>query len=103
MILDADFAVSIRDLIYIIGLLGGGYGVWFGMKYKINDASEKVKKALETAVESKEKMADLKLELFKEYPTNSHLRELETRLTTSIGGLGEEIRQLRNYIIDRKE
>lgn len=103
MILDADFAVSIRDLIYIIGLIGVGYGVWFGMKYKINDASEKAKKALETAVESKEKMADLKLELLKEYPTNSHLRELETRLTTAIGGLGEEIRQLRNYIMDRKE
>lgn len=89
-----DFTISIPIILTIATLFATG--MW-----RIFSLTNKANMALRNSLETKEKLADLKLELAKDYPSNSYLQQVEDRLTKAIEGLGDEIRQLRSYIMNK--
>ena len=89
-----DYTISIPLLLTIVGL--AVTGLW-----RLFSLSEKAEAALKTAVDTKDKLADLKLELAQNYPNHGQLKDLEDRISKAIDGLAIEIRQLRAYIMDK--
>jgi spore coat protein CotH len=98
-----DWTVSIPLLITVFTISLGILWRFFASAAKINQTEKIADEAMKKTLETKEQLADLKLELARSYPTHSSLRDLEERLSKSIDGLANEVRSLRNYIMDKKE
>ena len=98
MILDADIAFSIRDLIYFVSAVGGGVALWFGLKAKVMEALTKAESAMETSTEALEKATKLEIDLLKNYPTNNAMEAVERRLSGQLANVEAMVRSINDFL-----
>lgn len=97
-----DFTISLSHILTVFFCVSGLIGQWFVLKYKCDENSEMATKAFEESVEAKKEIADLRLEMLKDYASTRSLQAVEQRLAGSITDLTVEIRQLRNFLMGNK-
>ena len=97
-----DFTISISHLITIGGFLVAFGWNWFILKNKADKAIEDARGAKDKADDLQVKVAALELQLLKEYTSLAHMQSVESRLSTQIGELTSEIRELRRFLMDKK-
>lgn len=90
-----DFTLSVPFLFVIATQIGGALWAWFSVKTK-SDAAFKI------AEEAMAKAKLLEIQVIREYASLQHMQLVETRLSTQIGDLTSEIRELRRFLMDRK-
>lgn len=97
-----DWGLSIWDIIKLLGIAAGFMWQWFSLQSKMAAAEKAAQEATLISMAAKEALADLKLEVIKDFASIKHLQEVEQRLSGSIGELTSEIRQLRNFLMEGK-
>jgi len=97
-----DFTISVTHIITLVGFASAFAWNWFTLKSKTDDALEEAKKAKAQADVLQLKISTLELQLLKEYTSLSHMQSVENRLSTQIGELTSEIRELRRFLMDKK-
>lgn len=112
-----DFTINIGTIVTLVLGFGAGVAAWVTALYRIGGHDTKhsetaialatageAHKALAERVEgirskSAQELADFKLEVAKNYATNSAIREVEERIVVAIDRLGDRL----DKIIDRQE
>ncbi len=90
-----DFTISAPFLFVIATQIGGALWAWFSVKTKADQA-------LIIAKEAATRAENLQLQVIREYTSLQHMQNVETRLSTQIGELTSEIRELRRFLMDKK-
>lgn len=90
-----DFTISAPFLFVIATQIGGALWAWFSVKTKSDSA-------LKIAEEAMAKAKLLEIQVIREYASLQHMQSVETRLSTQIGELTSEIRELRRFLMDKK-
>jgi len=97
-----DFTISVSHIITIVGFAAAFAWNWFVLKSKTDKALDEATKAKLQADVLQLKISTLEMQLLKEYTSLSHMQSVETRLSTQIGELTSEIRELRRFLMDKK-
>lgn len=97
-----DFTIGVSSFITLGVLLFAFIGQWALLRAKSESNTRKANEAFETAIEAKNELASLRLEISKEYATTNSLHAVESRLANAVSELTSEIRDLRKYLLENK-
>lgn len=64
------------------------------------DAFDRASEAKTQAAEAMKQVSEVRLEMTRDFASVNHLKEVETRLATTISELTAEIRSLRSYLME---
>ena len=95
-----DFTVSLPFLLAIGSAFVGLFAWFWSLKSTSDKTKEDVLDMKKDYTNVKKEISDFKLEIAQNYASTSHLRETESRLTNAISTLTDEVRQLRQSLLD---
>lgn len=99
--MNIDLTFSITNIIVILVTAGGFIGQWYTLKARSEKNTDLAQNALTTAIDAKNDLASLKLELVKDYARTGVVKEVEEKLTSSINKLSDEINGLKMFLMER--
>ena len=97
-----DFTVSFSHILTLVAFGLALIGQWYSLKNKSEKNFDVASSALQIAAEVKKEVSDLRVEILKEYASTRSLQAVEDRLSHGISDLTSEIRQLREFLMERK-
>lgn len=111
-----DFTISVSHIITIMGFAAAFAWNFMILKSKTDKALEEAQEALEEARKAKASISEevkklqeamaiqsnrssqLELQMLKEYASLSHIQSIETRLTSQMQQMNEELRELNKFL-----
>jgi uncharacterized protein with von Willebrand factor type A (vWA) domain len=100
-----DFTISVSHIITIMGFAAAFAWNWFTLKSKTDrafekaqDAEEETRKTQDMLVALDKRVSQQELQMLKEYASLSHIQSIETRLTSQMQQMNEELRELNKFL-----
>lgn len=102
-----DPTINIASLIMLVGFVCGAFSLWYNLRSQVQENAKNIKDIFETVALTNAKvslaferldearaktaheLAEYKLQVAKEYATNSVIREVEERLVQAIERIGD--------------
>ena len=99
--MSVEWFITVGNLLTVLAFVSAGVWWFFGLSARSQANSVKAQNALDKANDAEKAIANLRIEMTRDFASQTHLREVEDRLIGAVNNLTKEIGQLRQFLMER--